>query len=325
MKKAKKILAALLAIVILVSCVSTFALAEDPESEGWDLYLAYCMGSRTFVNGNKTLKLTYVDDIPCFEFKASSSSKADVIPFTFYDFEEDKDENIILTGMPECAAEFSVIKFSFNDSLEIISIDVSGFPNNEHGDKTANNGKYTKKLVQIFKDASNKKAYYYDAIYWAVDYGIVNGVSKTEFGTNQGVTRGQFVTMLYRLAGSPNVSGKIKFTDVKKGSYCEKAVLWATQYGITNGVSKTRFGVNDVCNRAQVVTFLARVFGAEDYTGKTNFTDVKKGAYYENAVAWAVDFGVTNGVSKTKFGVNEKCSRAQAVTFLYRLFAATPA
>ena len=112
------------------------------------------------------------------------------------------------------------------------------------------------------------------------------------------------------------------FTDVQKGSFYEKPVLWAVENGITNGVSATLFGPNDPCNRAAVVTFLWRAAGKPEPVSTTHsFTDVAKGSFYEKPVLWAVENGITNGVSATQFGPNSSCNRAQVVTFLYRAFA----
>ena len=86
--------------------------------------------------------------------------------------------------------------------------------------------------------------------------------------------------------------------------------------------SATTFGPNDPCNRAAVVTFLWRAAGKPAPVSTTHsFTDVAKGSFYESAVLWAVENGITNGVSATEFGPNSSCNRAQVVTFLYRAFA----
>ena len=93
---------------------------------------------------------------------------------------------------------------------------------------------------------------------WAVENGITQGVSNTEFAPDATVTRGQTVTFLYRAAGKPAVSGIVPFTDVKPGKYYYKAVKWAVANGITTGVSETEFAPDGGCTRGQIVTFLYR-------------------------------------------------------------------
>lgn len=111
----------------------------------------------------------------------------------------------------------------------------------------------------------------------------------------------------------------ISFTDVAKGSYYEKAVLWAVENGITKGTSDTTFSPDDTCTRAQAVTFLWRAAGSpEPKSTNMPFTDVKSGAFYYKAVLWAVENGITKGTSDTTFSPDDTCSRGQIVTFLWR-------
>ena len=112
------------------------------------------------------------------------------------------------------------------------------------------------------------------------------------------------------------------FDDVVESSFYETPVAWAVEEGITNGISASAFGANNTCNRAQVVTFLWRAAGKPAPESTTHsFTDVAPGSFYESAVLWAVENGITNGVSATQFGPTASCNRAQVVTFLYRAFA----
>ena len=91
-----------------------------------------------------------------------------------------------------------------------------------------------------------------------MEKGITNGTTATTFAPNATVTRGQTVTFLYRYADSPAVTGSMAFTDVRPESFCGDAVIWATEKGITNGITATTFGPNDSCTRGQIVTFLYR-------------------------------------------------------------------
>ena len=163
-------------------------------------------------------------------------------------------------------------------------------------------------------------SYYYNAVYWAVANGVTAGTSETTFSPNAGATRAQVVTFLWRAAGSPEpTTTDCTFTDVKAGSYYEKAVMWAAENGVTAGTSTTTFSPDDPCTRAQVVTFLWRAAGSpEPTTTECKFTDVKAGSYYEKAVLWAAETGVTAGTSETAFSPDQPCTRAQVVTFLWR-------
>ena len=111
---------------------------------------------------------------------------------------------------------------------------------------------------------------------------------------------------------------KTAFTDVQPGAYCYDAVGWAVEQGITNGTTDTTFSPNQPCTRAQIVTFLWRAAGSPKASGSNPFTDVDAGSYYYDAVQWAVEQGVTAGTTDTTFSPNNACTRAQAVTFLYR-------
>ena len=161
-------------------------------------------------------------------------------------------------------------------------------------------------------------SFYFLPVLWAVDEGITNGASANTFNPGGDLLRAQVVTMLWRHAGSPVVDGANPFDDVKKTDFYYQAVLWAVQNGITNGTTATTFGPMGVCNRAQVVTFLWRYLDSPDAVAENPFTDVDDAAWYGKPVIWAVENGVTNGMSATEFGVNTNCNRAHMVTFLYR-------
>ena len=163
-------------------------------------------------------------------------------------------------------------------------------------------------------------AFYADAVAWAVKKGITSGTSKTTFSPDAGCTRGQVVTFLWRAAGSPEPkSGKNPFSDVKTDDYFFKAVLWATENGVTTGTGKTTFSPSSVCTRGQIVTFLWRAAGSpEPKSGKNPFSDVGAEDYYFKAVLWAVEEGITKGTGAHSFSPASPCTRGQIVTFLYR-------
>ena len=161
---------------------------------------------------------------------------------------------------------------------------------------------------------------YYEAILWAYNNDITTGKLDGTFGVNDGCTRAQIVTFLYRQAGSPEVSADVvnPFTDVSADSVYYKAIMWAVSEGITKGTTATTFDPNAVCTRGQIVTFLFRASGDEKVATTVSFNDVAEGSYCYDAVAWAVANGVTKGFSDTTFAPNATCTRGQAVTFIYR-------
>ena len=165
--------------------------------------------------------------------------------------------------------------------------------------------------------------YFYDAVLWAVENGITSGISPTSFGPNNSCTRAQAVTFLWRAYGKPAPSGSDNpFRDVKSSDYYYEAVLWAVENGITTGISPTSFGPDSRCTRGQIVTFLHRSAGKPAPSGSDNpFRDVKSSDYYYEAVLWAVENGITTGVSSTSFAPNSYCTRGQIVCFLHRYIA----
>ena len=178
---------------------------------------------------------------------------------------------------------------------------------------------YSEPVSNPFIDVVNGK-YYYDAVMWAVKKGVTTGLTPTIFGVDTDCTRAQFVTLLWRAAGSPEPTAATHtFADVEEGKFYSKAVLWAVENGVTTGLTATNFGVDEPCTRAQVVTFLWRYAGSPEPSVSDNpFADVASGRFYSKAVLWAAENGITTGLTPTNFGVSEPCTRAQAVTFLYR-------
>lgn len=178
--------------------------------------------------------------------------------------------------------------------------------------------KWTAKSDMSFTDVADK-AYYRDAVEWAVENGITKGTTATTFSPNATCTRAQAVTFLWRTAGSPKPETRaMPFTDVPVGSYYYDAVLWAVENGITKGTSDTTFSPNMTCSRAQIVTFLWRSEKSPAAGTANPFADVKSTAYYADAVLWAVKENITKGTTSTTFSPNADCTRAQIVTFLWR-------
>lgn len=170
-------------------------------------------------------------------------------------------------------------------------------------------------------DDVNPNKWYYNAIIWALGHGVTSGTSKTTFSPNKTCTRAEIVTFLWRAAGSPNPSiSECPFVDVESGKFYEKAVLWALENGITAGTAPDKFSPKQECTRAQIVTFIWRYEGSKIEGDASVFEDLKPGAYYINAVAWAVANHMTAGTAPGKFSPNKECTRAEAVTFIYRNF-----
>ena len=163
--------------------------------------------------------------------------------------------------------------------------------------------------------------YYYDAVRWAVESGITTGTSATTFSPDMVCTRAQAVTFLWRQAGCPKPEGEgMAFRDVSKNSYYYDAVCWAVEQGITTGTSATTFSPNMNCSRAHIMTFLWRAQGCPASAEKTVvFKDVPQDAYYASAVLWAAENGITTGTSASAFSPDNSCTRAQIVTFLWRM------
>ena len=178
--------------------------------------------------------------------------------------------------------------------------------------------KWTAKSDMSFTDVADK-AYYRDAVEWAVDNGITKGTTATTFSPNATCTRAQAVTFLWRAAGSPEPETRtMPFTDIPVGSYYYDAVLWAVENGITKGTSDTTFSPNMTCTRAQIVAFLWRSEKSPAAGTANPFADVKSTAYYADAVLWAVKEDITKGTTNTTFSPDADCTRSQIVTFLWR-------
>lgn len=168
----------------------------------------------------------------------------------------------------------------------------------------------------VFIDVSST-AYYADAVKWAVDKGVTAGTTATTFSPNDTCTTAQILTFLWRAKGSPAPVGSNPFPDVTADAYYADAAAWAYENGLVSGSS---FGGNTPCTRAATVTYLWKLAGSPA-AGTAAFTDVDAGAECAQAVAWAVEEGITAGTSATTFSPNTTCTRGQIVTFLYRVFA----
>lgn len=161
-------------------------------------------------------------------------------------------------------------------------------------------------------------AYYYSALSWAADKGIIKGITDTSFGPENSCTRGMIVTMLYRAMGQPKVTGQLPFRDVPAHFYYYDTINWAYQKGIVNGVTEKVFEPDSPCTRAQVVTMLYRAAGQPKVTGELPFRDVSSHFYYYDAINWAYQNGIVNGVTENTFAPDATCTRAMITAILYR-------
>jgi len=159
--------------------------------------------------------------------------------------------------------------------------------------------------------------YFFRPVQWAVEKDIVAGTSKTTFSPAQTCSRAQIITFLWRAMGSPEPKTAAAISDVKFDDYYYKAVLWAAGNSMFSGEN---FLPNTPCTRAMAVEFIWKQMGQPSATD-CKFVDVPSSASYTQAVAWAVNNGVTCGTSDTTFSPDADCTRGQIVTFLHQAFA----
>ena len=249
-----------------------------------------------------------------------------------------KTENGSVSSSPKNASKGDTVTITVepDDGYELGDLIITDKNGNRIDAADRGNGKFTfvmpdggvtirarfveKTAAGPFRDVPSS-AYYYDAVVWAAKNGITGGIGSGLFGPALGCTRAQFVTFLWRAAGSPAPKTASRFTDVPADAYYADAVAWAVENGITDGTSAATFGPDEICTRAHAVTFLWRAFGKPE-GNRAGFTDIPSGAYYEQAVAWAAEQGVTTGVSDGRFAPGDTCTRAQIVTFLFRAYQA---
>ena len=177
------------------------------------------------------------------------------------------------------------------------------------------------KFVNPFTDIPEGK-WYTKEVLWALRKGITSGTTATQFSPNNGCTRAEVVSFLWRAAGCPEPqSTENPFTDVPEGKWYTKAVLWAAENKITSGTTPTTFSPKDTCTRGEIVAFMYRNAKSPEVQNVQNeFTDVPEGKWYTAPVLWAAKQGVTSGLTPTTFAPNATCTRAQIVTFLYRYY-----
>lgn len=285
---------------------------------------AYNAGDAYTVTGNATLTAVW-------RYTGSSSSGTT----SSYPVSVPRFDNGSVSVTPGSASKGTTVTLTVkpNDGYELSKLTVTDQSGNRLSLNDQGNNKYTFTMPsgKVNVDAAFSKIettmnfwdvkqgdYYYDAVKWAVEKRITEGTGANFFSPNASCTRAQMVTFLWRAAGSPAPKSTANpFTDVSASDYYYNAVLWAVENGITTGASADRFAPGATVSRAQTVTFLYRANGSPAANG-ASFSDVAADEYYANAVAWAVQNGITTGTGNGKFSPNADCTRGQIVTLLYR-------
>lgn len=231
-------------------------------------------------------------------------------------------DRVTVTVKPDAGYELDSLKVLDKDGKELALTDKGDgrFTFIMPAGKVEVKAAFTEEVkISPFRDVPTD-AYYYEAVKWAQKKGITGGIGDGLFGPNQPCTRAQIVTFLWRAAGSPVVNYAMDLADVSGDAYYAEAVRWALSQGITTGTADGRFAPDATCTRAQGMTFLFRASKASA-DGMPAFSDVATNAYYAEAVKWATDNGITTGTTSSTFSPGSGCTRAQIVTFLWRLYA----
>ena len=267
---------------------------------------------------HKYTSYPYVPGAPTYPATAPAAPNGTV---TVSPANASKGANVTVTVKPNEGYELGslAVKDANGDLLPLTDLGNGKFGFVMPASKVSVEANFVKSAVSTgFADVP-ANAFFADAVKWAVDKGVTNGLTETMFGPYEPCTRGQIITFLWRAAGSPEPKAAVSFADVPAGSYYAKAVAWAIENGITNGMTETPFAPDATWTRGQGVTFLYRALkGSAGAT--SSFVDVPANAFYADAVGWAVSGKVTDGTSSTTFSPDDNCTRGQIVTFLYRAY-----
>ena len=191
-------------------------------------------------------------------------------------------------------------------------------PNGDDENPSTGEPPSTPVLKNPFEDVP-RGAWYYDCVTQAYNEGIVKGITETRFYPGNTATRGQVVTMLYRLQGEPKVTAGTAFTDLTE-DYYKDAVAWAASNGIVNGVSDTKFVPNQLITREQLVTMIYRMADSPKTSKDISaYSDAKSvSSYAKNAMAWAVEKGVITGYENNTLKPGASATRAEVCAILMR-------
>ncbi len=175
-----------------------------------------------------------------------------------------------------------------------------------------------------FTDVTDESLFYYDAVYWAAENGIVTGWAESDgtytFRPTNSCNRAAVVTFLWRLKGCPEPEGDYPFSDPTGNEDFDKAITWACEQGITTGYDDGTFRPWNTCNRAAIVTFLWRYAGEPDAVEgyEAAFSDMTSNENFNKAITWAASYGITTGYDDGTFRPWNSCMRLAIVSFLYR-------
>ena len=177
-------------------------------------------------------------------------------------------------------------------------------------------------LSEAFTDLDTNQ-WYHQGVDYVLEQGLMIGMGNAQFAPNGTMTRGQLMTVLYRMAGEPETEGETPFADVKDGQYYAEPIAWAYEAGIAKGMTPTAFAPNAPVTREQMVTFLARYAQLQgvDTSSSTepDFTDAGSvSVYAQEAMAWAVETGLVQGMGNGKLDPKGPATRAQMATVLMR-------
>ncbi|MBP1737487.1 MAG: hypothetical protein H6Q60_1368 [Oscillospiraceae bacterium] len=179
--------------------------------------------------------------------------------------------------------------------------------------------------VSKFKDISSTD-WYYEAVKYVVDAGLMKGTGSTTFEPNISMTRAMFVTVLYRLAGEPDVTTSNSFTDVVSDSWYEDAVIWGSENGVINGIGDNQFDPDTAVTREQMASFMYRYAAYEDLdtevgddAGISGFDDSDSTSDWAvDSLLWSVDNGLIKGMGNSTLAPQDTATRAQVATILMR-------
>lgn len=287
-----------------------FEITDRKSSWSNDCGFLYDISAHSIDGGSAILRLNNASYIAKIPFDFSYSEDEELVPSVIYD-----DGTISLSKDDQRSIANTYIK----GLMKISNVILNSASNGTLGIQDMGFTNYGEPAKVNFSDV-NADSYYNDATIWAAKFGITSGTGKNTFSPNDPCTRGQIVKFIYGLYGNGEKDSPTSFSDVHYSDYYYDAVNWAVAHGITSGTGNGKFSPSEPCTRAQAVTFLTRaVNGKATGSEASKFTDVKNGKYYFDAVSWAVENNITYGTSATTFGSDEQCTRAQIVTFLYRM------
>lgn len=298
----------------------------EPDANETGTYDIVISGGEVPNADNYETEIVYVNG------KLSITSLPPVIVANEYTVTVEETEHGTVTAEPASGAEGTEVKLTVtpDEGYELDTITASAgelvkVSDTEYTLKMpAENVTVTAKFkhVSVFTDVSDN-AWYNAAVYYCYDNGYFKGVTKTEFAPGKNMNRAMFATVLYRIAGEPEVTGENKFADVAEGAWYYDAVVWAASEGIVKGYSSDKFGPLDDITREQIVVILWRYSGMPEATADlTKFGDADKiSSWALDAVTWAVSEGILKGNSEGMLKPKDNSTRAEVAQIIMNYFA----